>query len=168
MAMPVRERIVREHHPVERRMVKTTSKVSAAEMRAHLRVVPRRRRTARTVALLAALVFTMMAGAAAFQIQIARRQLQLDQLERQIAEASNEYDALRLERAELRAPGRLLAEATALGMVPGSESQFMVVSPEAVAAVQQSAGTLTAAQSSVGLTDIERLSQVKQALAEAP
>lgn len=168
MAMPMRERIVREHHPVERRMVKTTSKVSAVEMRAHLRVVPRRRRTARTVALLAALVFSMMAGAAAFQIQIARRQLQLDQLERQIVEASEEYDTLRLERAELRAPGRLLAEAAALGMVPGTESQFMTVSPESVAAVQESAGELTEAQSTVGMSEIERLSEVKQALAEAP
>jgi len=78
-------------------------------------------------------VFTLMLAAAAFQTQLARRQLQLDQLNKDMDVATQHYDALRRERAELRSPGRLHAEAQKRGMV-SSDSTGMVILPAEVLA----------------------------------
>ena len=51
-----------------------------------LRVVPTRRRAARLVGLGFAVVFVLMVGAAAFQTQLARRQVELDKIDRHAVE----------------------------------------------------------------------------------
>lgn len=119
-----------------RALVKTTSPLSASQAAA-LTVVPRRRRTARLIAVASVVLFGLMMGAAAFQTQLARRQLELDTLDRRIRAASEQYDLLRRERAELRSPGRLAAEATNLGMVPASQTEFVMLDPDLVAVVQR-------------------------------
>ena len=87
-------------------MVKRTAPVAHLAHKPQLSLVPRRRRTARLIALVCAPVFALMLGAAAFQTQLASRQLRLDAADREIRDAYNLYDVMRRERAELRSPGR--------------------------------------------------------------
>ena len=121
-----------------RTMVKVTAPVAHVAPRPSLQLVPRRRLAARLIAAGFGLVFVLMLGAAAFQTQLARRQLTLDTLDRRIAAAHEQYDMLRRQRAELRSPGRLAEEATKLGMVPAHQTQFVALDPDVVATVQRS------------------------------
>ena len=130
----VRSRV--HHNHGARVMVKTTAGV--ATPRPSLIVVAPRRRAAKFVAAGCIVVFGTMLGAAAFQTQLARRQLALDTLDRRISAAHGQYDVLRRERAELRSPGRLMAEASALGMVPATQTQFISLDPSVIATVQRS------------------------------
>jgi len=107
-----------------------------------LRLVPRRRRAARFAGVVCALVVLTMLGAAAFQTQLARRQVQLDQLDQDIRSAREQYDQLRRERAELRSPSRLAGIASDIGMVAATQTEFIVMSPDVLAEVQESAGSL--------------------------
>ena len=133
----VRTRIHGEGGSTARALVKVTSPLPANAVRPQLTVVPRRRRTARLIAVASVVVFGIMLGAAAFQTQLARRQLTLDTLDRRIRVAHETYDVLRRERAELRSPGRLAREAEALGMVPARQTDFITIDPEVVAVVQR-------------------------------
>jgi hypothetical protein len=108
--------------------------------RTQLAVVPRRRRTARLVTCAAFFMSCLMLGAAAFQTQLARRQVQLDRIDRQIRSARNDFNGLREQRAELRAPDRLATSGAALGMQAAIKTEFVDIAPEIVAEVQQSAG----------------------------
>jgi len=135
----VRTRVHADGAPA-RPMVRATAGVSAGPAERQLALVPRRRRAASVVVLIVAFVFGSMLAAAAFQTQLARRQLTLDHLDRDIRSGQEQYSELRRERAELRSPGRLAAAASALGMQPTTRTEFMVLSPEVIAAVQQSAG----------------------------
>ena len=120
-----------------RAMVKRTAAVAHVTARPQLVVVPRRRRAARLIAVGCTLVSGLMLGAAAFQTQLAQRQLTLDTLDRNIRDAHEQYDVLRRERAELRSPGRLAVEATNLGMVPASQTEFVSIDADVVAEVQR-------------------------------
>lgn len=137
-ATTVRSRIHGDGASSARVMVKVTSPLPASAPRPQLVVVPRRRRTASIIAVASVFVFTLMMGAAAFQTQLARRQLTLDTLDKRIRTAHEQYDVLRRERAELRSPGRLATEAAALGMVPASQTDFITLDPDVVATVQRS------------------------------
>jgi hypothetical protein len=103
-------------------------------------VQPRRRRTARLVAVAAFFASSLMLGAAAFQTQLARRQVDLDVVDRQIRTARNDFNDLRSQRAELRSPARLAASGAALGMTTATKTDFVNIDPEVVAEVQQSSG----------------------------
>lgn len=78
---------------------------------------------------------TLMMLVVVFQTRLAETQLGIDDIESQITAEQNHYDQLRLERSILREPGRLVTEATALGMVPGTKTDFRSVDPLAVAEV---------------------------------
>jgi cell division protein FtsL len=108
--------------------------------RPELRVVPGRRRTVGLLAVIGALVFALLLGVTAFQTRLAQHQLELDRTERAVAAERERFDQLRLERAELRAPARLAAEAAALGMVPGTETEFVTVAPGIVEEVLVATG----------------------------
>jgi len=101
-ATTVRSRVHGGGAAQARVMVKRTAAVAHVAPRPQLVVVPRRRRTARLVAAGCTVVFGLMLGAAAFQTQLARRQLNLDTMDRDIRAAHEQYDVLRRERAELR------------------------------------------------------------------
>ena len=108
-----------------------------------LTVVPRRRRwPAMLVALIWSLIFLGLLGAAVFHTQLAERQLELDRLDRQVTAERERFDGLRYERAELRSPVRLAAEASELGMRRGRASTFVSVTPEAVARQLAAAGPI--------------------------
>ncbi len=117
---------------------------SAHKRRAALRVVPSRPRwpaVAGGVVLLA--VMAAMLGAAVFHTQLAERQLEIDQLERQVQEERERFDELRRDRAVLRSPQRIADEAAALGMVPGETSRFVQIDAMQLAKQLAAAGVTT-------------------------
>jgi hypothetical protein len=83
---------------------------------------------------------SLMLGAAAFQTQLARRQVDLDVVDREIRAARNDFNDLRSQRAELRSPARLAASGAALGMTTATKTDVVSIDPEVVAEVQESAG----------------------------
>jgi cell division protein FtsL len=135
----VRARVHTDGGVMARPMIRSTVGISHAP-RAQLTVVPRRRRAARLVTVAAFFVSCLMLGAAAFQTQLARRQVELDQIDSQIRTARNDFNDLREQRAELRAPQRLVTSGASLGMRAAMKTEFIDIDPEVVAAVQESAG----------------------------
>jgi hypothetical protein len=121
-------------------MIRSTRGVAVAAPRPQFTVVPRRRRTARLVAFAAFFASSLMLGAAAFQTQLARRQVDLDRIDGQIRAARNDFNDLRSQRAELRSPERLATSGASLGMRAATKTEFVEIGPEVVAEVQQSAG----------------------------
>jgi cell division protein FtsL len=93
-----------------------------------------------TTATLAVLTITLMMVVVVFQTRLAETQLNIDAIEKQISVERARYDELRLQRSALREPSRLVSEASALGMVPGSKTNFNTVDPSAVASVLVSLG----------------------------
>jgi hypothetical protein len=120
-------------------MVRSTAGINPAP-HTQLVVVPRRRRTARLVTVAAFFISCLMLGAAAFQTQLASRQVELDRVDGQIRTARNQFNDLRRQRAELRSPERLATSGAALGMRSATKTEFIEIDPAVVAEVQQSAG----------------------------
>ncbi len=111
--------------------------------RPNLALAQRRRRWPAVVTgLLFTIVLAGMFGAAVFHTQLAERQLRIDRLERQVDDERERFDELRHERATLRSPGRLAAEAGALGMVRGDASEFVEVEPLVLARQLAAAGSM--------------------------
>ena len=114
------------------------------------------------------MVFGLMLGAAAFQTQLASRQLTMDTLDRDIRNAHETYDVLRRERAELRSPGRLSEEAIKLGMVPATQTEFVQLDADLVAVVQRSGADSSADVDSSIDEEFERYADVKAEAGGAP
>jgi len=149
-------------------MVKRTAAVAHLAPRPQLVVVPRQRRTARLIAAGCTVVFGLMLGAAAFQTQLARRQLTMDTLDRDIRTAHESYDVLRRERAELRSPGRLSEEAAKLGMVPATQTEFVQLDADVVAVVQRSGAAASGDTAASIDEEFERYADVKAEAGGAP
>ena len=115
---------------------------SQAAPRPQLRVVTARRQVAWAALALIVVAAGMLMGAAYIHTRLADRQLEIDELDRALRTAQEEFDVLRAERAVLRSPTRLAAEATALGMRPGDESEFVPVDPVLLATVIAQTGQL--------------------------
>ena len=90
--------------------------------------VPRRRKTARLVVGGVVALACLMVGAVVVQTYVARLQLTVDGLDRGIRAAHEEYDVLRRERAELRAPGRLAEQATLKAQLDAAEVAWLEAS----------------------------------------
>lgn len=149
-------------------MVKRTAAVAHLAPRPQLTLVPRHRRTARLIAMVCIPMFSLMLGAAAFQTQLASRQVRLDTIDREIRAAYDQYDTMRRERAELRSPGRLAVEAAAIGMVPAAETQFVALDPNVIAAVQRS-GVDTSEHDTTGIgEEFQEYADVKAQSGSAP
>jgi cell division protein FtsL len=118
------------------------------------------------------IVFVMVAmlGAAVFHTQLAERQLKIDDLQREVVVERDRFDQLRLERAILRSPERIAAEASALGMVPGSTSHFVEVDPMDMAIQLATAGAADGEGDQViGSVDpLDQFSDVKSVSADQP
>jgi cell division protein FtsL len=104
-----------------------------AAPRRQLAVVPARRRVAWFAMSVIVLVSAVMMGAIGLHTRIAERQLEIDALERSVHSAQEEFDVLRSQRAELRSPTHVAERAQAIGMVVGSESEFVAVDPMTLA-----------------------------------
>lgn len=85
----------------------------------------RRLRTGPTFALGASLAFAIAFAVVACQVVLVQGQQRLDQLDAEVAEATDRYQELRLEVAELESPGRIVEAATNLGMVPPPEVTYL-------------------------------------------
>lgn len=131
--------------PAETKQARQAKRLSLVEIQP-------RRRTARVLAVMAVVLFGLMIAALAFQTQIARTQLRLDTLDREIRQAHEQYDVLRRERAQLRSPGRLAQAAMTLDMVPATQTQFMTLDADVVATVQRT-GVLA---DHAGISDVEQ------------
>lgn len=164
----VRSRVHRGGVAETRVMAKRTAAVAHIAPRPQLAVVPRQRRTARLIAAGCTVVFVLMLGAAAFQTQLARRQLTMDTLDRDIRTAHETYDVLRRERAELRSPGRLAEEAGKLGMVPATQTEFVQLDAEVVAVVQRSGADGSGAVDPSIDEEFEQYADVKAEAGGAP
>lgn len=102
----------------------------------HRRDAPTRLRRYVFIAVATAVAaISLMMVVVVFQTRLAETQLGIDDIEAQITAERNRYDQLRLERSQLREPARLEREATALGMVAGSKTDFRTVDPFAIAEV---------------------------------
>ncbi len=170
-ATAVRSRVhasANENRNNPRVMVKRTAAVTHLAPRPQLALVPRRRRTARLIAAVCTPVFALMLGAAAFQTQLASRQVRLDAADREIRAAYDQYDTMRRERAELRSPGRLAIEAAALGMVPATQTAFVALDPDVIATVQRS-GVTAEVDDTTGIgEEFQRYADVKAQSGSAP
>ena len=109
-----------------------------------------------------------MAGAAAFQTQLAQRQVQLDRIANETRSSRQQYEQLRRERAELRSPARLSAVASSAGMVPGAENGFIVIPADVVATVQESTGSLGVAASKTSGDPLSQFREVKSVTEVSP
>lgn len=142
-----------------RAMVRTTVGVKVVVPK--LVVVPRRRRAVGLAVVVSTMVGSAMLGAAAFQTQIARRQVAMDQLDSEISSQRETYDDLRRQRAELRSPARLAQIASSTGMVSARDNRIDTLDVSILVAVRQSTGGLDRDQLDDGTTLLERFRVVK-------
>jgi hypothetical protein len=177
MAVPLRNRPDRPPAPARERGRERRQAVLERNGRPALVVVTPRRRVAWFAITLTALVSGSMIGAVLLHTRIAERQLEIDRLERGVHTAQEEFDVLRASRAELRSPTRLAVEATALGMVAGSESAFVTVDPWTLARTLARTGDLPASdlladdsgsETSTRLEPLDQFRLVKEVSAELP
>ena len=77
-----------------------------------------------------------------FQTVIAEQQLRLDRVSTDVRLARQHYNELRQQRAELRAPDYLRAQAIMVGMWPGSGAKFEEIPAEVVTMVLASTGEM--------------------------
>jgi hypothetical protein len=156
------------HNHGTNKLVKSTAGVKVAVERPDLVVVAPRNKAARFVVAGCVVVFGMMLGAAAFQTQLARKQLTIDSLDRRIRASHDQYDVLRRERAELRSPGRLMAQAAALDMVPAAQTQFVSLDPDVVATVQRSGAAVQQQHATTPDQEFQDYATVKAQAGSAP
>lgn len=143
------------------------------DLRPDLRLVSGRRRAAWFAVSVTVLVSAVMMGAVFLHTRIAERQLEIDRLERAVRASQEEFDVLRADRAELRSPTLLATGATALGMVPGGESEFVPVDPMVLAVVIARTGDMPVDDeiivgSDARLEPLDQFRLVKSVSAEAP
>jgi hypothetical protein len=141
--------------------------------RPNLQVVAGRRRVAWFAMALMIVVAALLLGATYLHTRIAERQLEIDRLDRGLRTAQEEFDVLRAERAVLRSPTRLAEQASALGMAPGEESQFVPVDPMLLAVIVAQTGELPTLDeitpgSYTRLDPLDQFRLVKSASQEAP
>ena len=138
-----------------------------------LAVVPGRRRAARFAIGLTVLISVVMMGAVYLHTRIAERQLEIDQFERSVRQAQEDFDVLRSERAELRSLPRLSAAALELGMYPAAEGEFLPVDPMVLAVTIARTGEMPFHNeiipgSNARLEPLDQFRLVKAVSAEAP
>ena len=143
--------------------------------RRHLRVVDdvrvnasRRRRRARgTLALVGTVGIVALFALAAFHAMLASGQAQLDQLESRVSDAQARYESLRLDKAQLESPNRIVSEARdRLGMVPPSGVTYLTPSEAVTQEVAQAAVNLPPPSTDAG--DRAAWSTVKPYLSGRP
>lgn len=173
-AQPARSRqrptVQTRRHGVDaapRAMVRATVGIEASP-RPALMLVPRRRRAARLAVVLSTLVVASMLGAAAFQTQLAQRQLELDRLDNDISSAREQYEVLRRQRSELRSPARLADIAAQNGMTPADDTEFTTISADVYTIVQQATGLLPQHTPTYAESLLEGYREVKGLSEEAP
>ena len=95
--------------------------------RPHLRAIPRPRAAANAMFVFVGVIGVLMLAAVVLHTRLAERQLEIDELQREVTAAQERFDVLRQQRAELSSPNRLALEAAALQMYASTERDFLEV-----------------------------------------
>ena len=141
-------------------LVRATAGIRASDR--HLSLVqPRGRRVTHLAVVASAVIGLAMLGAAAFQTQLADRQVELDRLDREIRSSREQYEVLRRQRAELRSPERLGQIAAANGMIPARTSTVVPIGADVVAAVVAATGDIDPGLLGDGRTTLDDFRDVK-------
>ncbi len=157
--------------PLIRDIPPRRSGAERAGARPSLVVMERRRRWPALLAVvLWTTVFLGLLGAAVFHTQLAGRQLRIDRLERSVAAERERFDELRYQRAELRSPVRLAAAASELGMQRGDATEFVDITPWALARQIAAAGVIDerAVQITIDTDPLDQFRAVKSVTGETP
>jgi hypothetical protein len=102
---------------------------------------PRRRSIGVLVATFCAVLFVGLLGLTAVQVTLAQNQQRLDKLNRDVQDARDYYDRLRLAVARLQSPEYIVPAATQrLGMVPATSPQYLTPTADVVAEVAAATG----------------------------
>ncbi len=113
-------------------------------VRAPLTVVEptrRRRSIGLLVAGLCALIFVGLLGLTAVQLTLAQNQQRIDKVNREVQQARDYYDRLRLAVAKLQSPDYIVPAATRrLGMVPAASPLYLTPTADVVNAVAAATG----------------------------
>jgi hypothetical protein len=104
------------------------------------------------VAALCAVIFVGLLGLTAVQVTLAQNQQRLDRLDREVQEAKDYYDRLRLAVARLQSPDYIVPTATdRLGMVPAVSPAYVTPTADVVGQVAAATGaTIADATSGTG------------------
>ena len=150
-----------------------TAPVAPRRVSPDLQLVPGRSRVAWFMVVLTVLVGAVMIGAVLLHTRLAERQLRIDALERSVHEEQEQFDVLRAQRAELRSPTRLATEATALGMVPGNETEYISVDPMILAITiartgEVPVGEMTELGTNARMRPLDQFRLMKSVSQEAP
>lgn len=150
-----------------------TAPLAARRVSPDLQLVPGRSRVAWFMVVLTVLVGAVMIGAVFLHTRLAERQLQIDSLERSVNEEQEQFDVLRAQRAELRSPTRLASEAATLGMIPGSETEYISVDPMILAITiartgEAPVGEMTELGTNARMRPLDQFRLVKSVSQEAP
>ncbi|MCB1000838.1 MAG: hypothetical protein KDB40_16200 [Acidimicrobiales bacterium] len=128
----------------------------------HLSLVqPRGRRFTHLAVVATVVIGLAMLGAAAFQTQLADRQVELDRLDREIRSSREQYEVLRRQRAELRSPERLGQIASANGMIPARSSTVVPIGADVIATVVAATGDIDPGLLGDGRTTLDDFRDVK-------
>jgi hypothetical protein len=148
-------------------LVRATVGITASDR--HLSIVaPRGRRATHVAVVMTVALGIAMLGAAAFQTQLAQRQVELDRLDSDIRSSREQYEGLRRERAELRAPERLAGIAAANGMREADGSEFLRIDADVIAIVAASTGDIDPIALGDGVSTLDDFRDVKATTAAIP
>jgi hypothetical protein len=149
---------------VSPRVVETTATVE----RPRLVVVQRGGRVVGLVTVVAAVLCALLFFAALLRTELAKQQLHLDNLNRSVVMARDNYSDLRHERAFLESPGRLSSEAAKLGMKPAGNARFIPVDPDILATVLASTGDLMDRVADEATSPLDEFGRIKNEVDGAP
>ena len=131
--------------PITRQVSRPVNRQSRSrnDLKPQLRVVqPVTRSKFSKVTLVIVTLASLFGFIVIFQTVIAEQQLRLDRVSTDVRLARQHYNELRQQRAELRAPDYLRAQAIMLGMWPGSGAKFEEIPAEVVTMVLASTGEM--------------------------
>jgi cell division protein FtsL len=146
VSRPVSRELTRQvSRPVTRPVTRPVSRQNRSRntTKPQLRVVqPATRSKFSKVTLVVVTLASLFGFIVIFQTVIAEQQLRLDRVSTDVRLARQHYNELRQQRAELRAPDYLRAQAIMLGMWPGSGAKFEEIPAEVVTMVLASTGEM--------------------------
>jgi cell division protein FtsB len=130
---------------------------------------PRRRAIGMVVAALCAVIFVGLLGLTAVQVTLAQNQQQLDRINREVQDARDYYDRLRLAVARLQSPDYIVPTATdRLGMVPATAPVYLTPTGDVVNYVAAATGQAVGDPTSGTGAGRPQWGQVKEITGRAP
>jgi len=130
---------------------------------------PRRRAIGALVAALCAVIFFGLLALTALQVTLAQNQEQLDRVNREVQDARDYYDRLRLAVARLQSPDYIVPTATdRLGMVPATAPVYLTPTGDVVNYVAAATGQAVGDPSSGTGAGRPQWGQVKEITGRAP